>query len=78
MGFPEEIKRARQKCFLTQNDFAKAINVAFLTVNRLEGGKAKPNLSAMRSIKAFCLESDIEYSTLEEAWLDFAVEAKGK
>lgn len=78
MGFPEEIKRARQKCFLTQNDFAKAINVAFLTVNRLEGGKAKPNLSAMRSIKAFCLENDIEYSTLEEAWLDFAMEAKGK
>ena len=77
MGFPEEIKRARQKCLLTQNDFAKAINVAFLTVNRLEGGKAKPNLSAMRSIKAFCLENDIEYSTLEEAWLDFAVEAKG-
>ena len=77
MGFPEEIKRARQKCFLTQNDFAKAINVAFLTVNRLEGGKAKPNRSAMRSIKAFCLENDIEYSTLEEAWLDFAVEAKG-
>ena len=78
MGFPEEIKRARKKCFLTQNDFAKAINVAFLTVNRLEGGKAKPNLSAMRSIKAFCPENDIEYSTLEEAWLDFAVEAKGK
>ena len=77
MGFPEEIKRARQKCFLTQNDFAKAINVAFLTVNRLEGGKAKPNLSAMRSIKAFCLENDIEYSTLEEAWLYFAVAAKG-
>ena len=74
MGFPEEIKRARQKCFLTQNDFAKAINVAFSTVNRWEGGKAKPNLSAMRSIKEFC----IEYSTLEEAWLDFTVEAKEK
>lgn len=42
MGFPEEIKRIRQRCFLTQQDFAKEIQVAFSTVNRWEGGKAKP------------------------------------
>ena len=53
MGFPEEIKRARQRCFLTQGDFAKEVNVAFSTVNRWEGGKAKPNLTAMKSIKCY-------------------------
>lgn len=78
MSFPEEIKRARQRCFLTQGEFAKKVHVAFSTVNRWEGGKAKPNLSAMRSIKAFCLENAIEYSPIEEAWLDFTVEAKEK
>lgn len=76
MGFPEEIKRIRQRCFLTQEDFAKAINVAFSTVNRWEGGKAKPNLSAMKSIKEFCQMNNIEYVDVEEAWLNFAPNKK--
>lgn len=38
MGFPEEIKRIRRRCFLTQHDFAKEVQVAFSTVNRWEGG----------------------------------------
>lgn len=73
MIFPEEIKRIRQRCFLAQNDFAKEINVAFSTVNRWEGGKAKPNLSTMKNIKDFCLQNNIDYSNIEEAWLDFEV-----
>ncbi len=76
MRFPDEIKRIRQRCFLTQQDFAKEINVAFSTVNRWEGGKAKPNLNAMKHIKKFCLEHDVDYSGVEEAWLDFEVEGK--
>nr|WP_072513896.1 helix-turn-helix transcriptional regulator [Ndongobacter massiliensis] len=78
MGFPEEIKRIRQRCFLTQKDFAKEIQVAFSTVNRWEGGKAKPNLIAMKNIKEFCLKNDVGYTGVEEAWLDFKVEGKSK
>ena len=37
MGFPEEIKKLRQRCFLTQSEFAKEVQVAFSTVNN---GKA--------------------------------------
>ena len=48
MGFPEEIKRIRQRCFLTQQDFAKEVELAFSTIHRWEGGKAKPNLNAMK------------------------------
>lgn len=48
MRFPDKIKRIRQRCFLTQQDFAKEINVSFSTVNRWEGGKSKPNLNAMK------------------------------
>ncbi|NEU03618.1 helix-turn-helix domain-containing protein [Clostridium senegalense] len=73
MIFPEDLKRIRQRCFLTQNDFAKEVQVAFLTVNKWEGGKVKSNLSAMKNIKEFCLKNDIEYSGLEEAWLDYEV-----
>ena len=56
MIFPEEIKRIRQRCFLTQEEFAKELKVTFSTVNRWEAGKAKPNLSTMKNIKEFvCL-----------------------
>lgn len=54
MSFQAELKRIRQRCFLSQQAFAKEINVAFSTVNRWESGKAKPNLAAMKSIKEFC------------------------
>ena len=74
MSFPEEIKRIRQRSFLTQQDFAKKIGVAFSTVNRWESGRAKPNLKAMKSINAFCLENSISYETLEEEWLDYKIE----
>lgn len=74
MSFPEEIKRIRQRSFLTQQDFADKIGVAFSIVNRLESGRAKPNLRAMKSINAFCLENNIPYVTIEEAWLDYKIE----
>lgn len=74
MDFPKEIKRIRQRSFLTQQDFAKKIGVAFSTVNRWESGRAKPNLKAMKSINTFCLENSIPYETLEEEWLDYKIE----
>lgn len=74
MSFPEEIKRIRQRLFLTQQDFAKKIGVAFSTVNRWEPGHAKPNLKAMKSIDVFCLENNIPYEVIEKAWLDYKIE----
>lgn len=74
MSFPEEIRRLRQRSFLTQQDFAEKIGVAFSTVNRWESGCAKPNLKAMKSINAFCLENNIPYETIEEACLDYKME----
>ena len=61
---------------MTQQDFAKEIKVAFSTVNRWEGGKAKPNLNAMKNIKEFCLKHNVCYSDVEEVWIDFEVERK--
>lgn len=67
MELPEEIKRIRQRSLLTQIDFAKEVKVAFSTVNRWECGKAKPNINAMKSIKEFCLNHDIDYTTIKIA-----------
>ena len=52
MSFSEELKRTRERSFYTQEAFAKELEVAFSTVNRWEDGKARPNLSAMKKIKA--------------------------
>ncbi|MDD3185440.1 MAG: helix-turn-helix domain-containing protein [Anaerostipes sp.] len=76
MNFPEEIKKIRQRSFLSQDEFAKEIGVAFSTVNRWEGAKAKPNLAAMKSIKEYCRSRDIDFSSVEEAWLNYIVESK--
>ena len=73
-SFLEEIKKIRQRSFLTQQDFVDKIGVAFSTVNRWESGRVKPNLKAMKSINAFCLENNLPYETLEEEWLDYKIE----
>jgi len=74
MEFPKEIKRIRQRLFLTQKEFADIIGVAFSTVNRWESGRSKPNLKAMKSINTFCLDNKIPYEVLEESWFDYKIE----
>ena len=70
MAFSNEIKVIRQKAFLTQEAFAKEMDVAFSTVNRWESGKAHPNISAMKRIKEFCDKNDISFEALESEWLN--------
>jgi len=78
MSFSEELKRLRQRTFLSQEAFAKELNVSFSTVNRWESGRTKPNFSAMKSIKEFCFNNGIEYSVLEEKWLDLSNGSRGE
>ena len=68
MSFSEEIKKVRQHCFLSQEAFARELNVSFSSVNRWEGGRAKPNLVAMKNLKEFCNSHDMDFNALEEAW----------
>ena len=58
MSFSKEIKMLRERLYLTQNEFAKALNVSFSTVNRWEKGKARPNISTMKEVKKFCEDKD--------------------
>lgn len=78
MGLGEVIKQARQKMFLTQDEFASELKVSISTVKRWELNKAKPNIKAMKAIKEFCNNHDIDYSIVEEAWLNYTVEVKEK
>ena len=70
MYFSEEIKKIRMKAFLSQTAFAKEVGVSFSTVNRWENGKGKPNLTAMRRLKEFCIDHSIPFDGLENEWVN--------
>ena len=75
MSFAEELKKIRQHSFLSQEMFARELEVSFSSVNRWEGGKSKPNLAAMKKIKDYCERQDIDFSTLEREWYEIGKEA---
>lgn len=74
MSFSDELKRIRQRTFLSQEAFAQEVGVSFSTVNRWESERTIPNLAAMKNIKAFCERNNLEYSILEEEWLNLRTE----
>ena len=76
MSLGEAIRITRQKAFYTQEQFAHELDVALSTVNRWELGKAKPNMKAMKAIKAFCESNGMDYDLIESAWLYHSAEAK--
>lgn len=61
MNLSETIKQIRKREFLSQQDFAKEIGVAFSTVNRWELGKTKPNYKALKRINEFCQKKSIPF-----------------
>lgn len=73
MNFPEKIKKLRKRALLTQTEFAEIVGVAFSTVNRWEAEKARPNIKAMKNIKAYYEKNNLPYEVVEEAWLNYKV-----
>jgi len=64
----DTLKMTRQKAFLSQEEFAKELNVSVSTINRWETGKVKPNLTAMKKIKKFCETKKLPYEIVEDEW----------
>lgn len=62
------LRTTRQKSFFTQECFAKELGVTASTINRWEHGKAKPNLTAMKNLKLFCVKNNLNYKLIETAW----------
>ena len=61
MPFSDDIKKLRQKMFLSQNAFAEEIGVSYTTVNRWEMGHAKPSYKAMKAIDDYCKKNNIDF-----------------
>ena len=70
MAYSDEIKKIRQKCFLSQEAFARELEVSFSSINRWEGGKSKPNMSAMKKIMEFCESNNLDFDALEKQWTE--------
>lgn len=61
MNFCDDIRTIRQKCFLSQEAFAKELGVSFATVNRWESGKTRPTYRTMKLIDDFCKKNNIVF-----------------
>lgn len=70
MSLSSVIKQTRQKLFMTQEDFASAIQVSAVTINRWEKGHSKPNMTAMKNIKAFCNKNNLPFEEIEKEWFN--------
>jgi DNA-binding transcriptional regulator YiaG len=68
MIFSEEIKKLRQRLFMSQTAFAQELGVSYTTVNRWEMGRAKPTYKTMKLIDDYCKEKGIEFDIHE--WAD--------
>ena len=69
MTLSEALKLTRQKAFMSQDEFAKAVDVSTLTVTRWENGRCKPNLTAMKKIRQFCQNNGYPFDIIENEWL---------
>ena len=50
MDYSRDLKKLREKMFLTQTEFGNLLGVSFETVNRWENGKHVPTMRAKRKI----------------------------
>ena len=66
MSFSNDIKNIRQRCFLSQEAFAKELGVSFATVNRWESEKTKPTYKTMKLIDEFCKKNCVDYDIHSE------------
>lgn len=70
MILPELLKTLRTRMLMSQETFAKEMNVTVCTINRWENGKSKPNITAINNIKLFCNKNNITFDDIEKAWLE--------
>ena len=63
------IRVMRKRAIMSQEDFAKALNVSVGTINRWENAKTNPNITAMKKIKTFFEKNNIPFDEIEAAWI---------
>ena len=70
MSLREAVKNMRMKALLSQEELANILHVSVGTINRWENGKTRPNITAMKRIKAFCIYSNLPYEDIETEWIE--------
>ena len=60
INWPNKIKEFRETEFLTQEELASILNVAFITVNRWENGHCEPTMKAKRLLSKLFKQSNIK------------------
>ena len=70
MSLQEAVKNMRMKALLSQEELASILHVSVGTINRWENGKTRPNITAMKRIKAFCIDSNLPYEDIETEWIE--------
>ena len=60
MDIAEIIKSIRTELGLSQDDFARELDVAFTTVNRWENSKFKPTKIARTLLRTYCIEHGVD------------------
>lgn len=54
------IKEIREKCYLTQREFAEKLNVSVQTISCWERASRNPSLKHKKMIAQICKENNIE------------------
>ena len=66
MTIDEILKAVRKELNISQESFARELNVSYGTLNRWENKKVKPSRLAIDKLKAYCTASGINDSILSE------------
>ena len=61
MTYSEQIKIARDRLLLTQDEFASEIGVNPITVCRWETGKCEPTIKAKKALKVFFEKNGLNF-----------------
>ncbi len=69
MSLSEAIKNIRMQTLLSQDDFAKEIQVSVGTINRWEKGKTIPSITAMKKIRNYCDQHNLSYNEIQAEWI---------
>jgi DNA-binding transcriptional regulator YiaG len=59
MGFSGIVKQVRQSLNISQEELAHALNVSYVTINRWENDRSKPNRMAKAVFYAFCEKNGV-------------------
>lgn len=65
MTIDEILKTIRKELNISQETFARELNVSYATLNRWENNKTKPSRLAMEKLLNFCSKKEIANDIIE-------------